>query len=342
MKLYPQNLRDRQHATIIKRRTYGLQGKGTPEGVNFSSEAPPPRIGRLGRFWARRSGLTEKQAATGLPAASMSTLSAAYAPVSMVGLLAGLFSLIAVNKHGADAATTAALYGALTAALGYAGALPWAGAAFRSLYKAPLRGGEVDVLLEDATDATTVERSYLTLVRDAIRQNVPENVEPELRAAIEALGQAIDRLPAVSVAPLDTAALRAEADGLFREAAEQTDRVIADSLERRAEALRRRCDAHERSAQYVRRSAALRAEIEAQIEALREGLAAFDAGLSADVADMAHLSESARRVASEAVSAAAAREELAEVFGGPDRPTYTPVTTTEAPVQTVGSRRGGN
>ena len=115
--------------------------------------------------------------------------------------------------------------------------------------------------------------------------------------------------------------------------------MIGESLERRADALERRADAHDRSAQYVRRSAALRSEIEAQIEALREGLSAFNAGMIA-TGDMAHLSESARRVASEAVSAADAREEVESWLSSPPPAAQASPAAEPERVATVG-RRGG-
>jgi hypothetical protein len=126
---------------------------------------------------------------------------------------------------------------------------------------------------------------------------------------VQALGEAIDRLPPIIVAPLDIEAVRQEAAALLEQARSEADRVVAESLARRADALGRRASANERSAQLVRRTAALRAEIAAEIEALREGLATFHTGTT-DSGEMAHLSESARRVAAEAIAVATAREEL--------------------------------
>src|SRR5687768_5732271 len=116
MNLYPQNLRDRQHAEIVKRRSYGLTGNSTPESYGDFRSVPEPKVGKLGRLWARRSGLTDKQAATGLPAASMSTLGVVYAPASVVGTFGALITLIAFKKGELDPATTLAVSSALTAA----------------------------------------------------------------------------------------------------------------------------------------------------------------------------------------------------------------------------------
>ncbi len=316
MKLFPQHLRDRQHAEIIRRRTYGLRGKGDIAATIGLSATPlpAPKMGMLGKLWAKGSGLTDKQAATGLPAASMSTLGTLWAVPSIVGGLGGLFGVIALAKHGNIeplAITTAA-----TAILSYLSAVPFARTAFHWCYKEPLAEGEIEHLLEEEKTATELEQSYLRLVRDAVRQTAEVNseTESEVQAAIVSLGEAIDRLPVVDVIPVDTTALRREADALQADALVNPDRVIGESLERRADALLRRADANDRSGLAVRRTAALRAEIDAQIAALREGIATLGTGYgtsdSATAENLQHLSESARRLAAEAVSAASARAEL--------------------------------
>jgi hypothetical protein len=59
----------------------------------------------------------------------------------------------------------------------------------------------------------------------------------------------------------------------------------------------------------VRRAHALRAELTAQMDALREGLTGFHVGM-ADTTLLTHLAEDARRVAAEASAVAQARAEL--------------------------------
>ncbi|MBC7808812.1 MAG: hypothetical protein H7145_21985 [Akkermansiaceae bacterium] len=315
MKLFPQHLRDRQHGTVIRRRTYGLRGKGDYAGTNVeSTPLPPPKIGKLGRLWLKGSGLTEKQAATGLPAASMSTMGTVWCAPTIAGGVALLISGISLAKHGV--VEPLAISAAATAVLTYLSAVPWAKMAFQWCYKEPLAEGEIEQLLENENTATEIEQAYLRLVRDAVRQTaeVGPETEAEVQAAIASLGEAIDRLPAVSVTPVDTVALRHEAETLQADALTNPDRVIGESLERRADALIRRADANDRSGLAVRRTAALRAEIEAQIAALREGIATLGTGYgtsdSATSENLQHLSESARRLAAEAVSAASARAEL--------------------------------
>jgi hypothetical protein len=308
MKLYPQNLRDRLHALIIKRRSYGMITREARDPSGIMRVLPEPHIGRLGRLWAKRSGLSEKQLATGLPAASQRTLLTAWLVPILPIFLSGVIGLPLVFEEGVPAAAYYIPWLVGSGMLSYLSAVPWAAATFRQLYRPPLRDTEIEALLEYSE--TDLERAYLTLVRDAIRQEVPRQTEEDVRAAIQALGEAIDRLPTVTLPSIDTAPLRAEAEALIAQARRSgTDRVIAESLERRADALLRRAEAHDRSLLSVQRTDALRSEIEAQIEALRAGLAAFSAGMPV-TEDMAHLSESARRVAAEATSAADARAEL--------------------------------
>jgi hypothetical protein len=341
MKLFPQHLRDRQHATLIRRRSYGLRGKGDYAGTNIDSiPLPEPKIGLLGRLWAKGSGLTEKQAATGLPAASMSTLGTVWCPPSIVGGLGILISAIVLGKHGNI--QPLAVTSAATAILTYLSAVPFAKMAFHWCYKSPLAEGEIEQLLENEQTSTELEQAYLRLVRDAVRQTaeVSPETEAEVQAAIHSLGEAIDRLPVVNVTPVDTAALRSEAAALQTEALTNPDRVIGESLERRADAILRRADANDRSGLAVRRTAALRAEIEAQIAALREGIATLGTGYgTADNAtseNLQHLSESARRLATEAISAASARAELDAVVS--DKWTRINDTKSEPERVSVGAR----
>jgi hypothetical protein len=188
---------------------------------------------------------------------------------------------------------------------------PFAEAAFRSLHK-PLQVTEVEGLIKETVEE--LEKAYLALLRDVLLTDVPEKAEADIRAAVEALGEAIEKLPRVRIEPFDTAALRLEAAQLQQQALTEPDRVTADSISRRADALERRAEAHEHSALLAKRAAALRAEILAQIETLREGLAGhqLEDGVGPTVA-FAELSDTARRVAQEASAAAEARQELAQV-----------------------------
>lgn len=92
MNIFPQDLRDRQHATIVQRRSYGVYSASSPSYM--TGDPPPPRRGRLGRLWTRDSNLTPEQAATGLPAASMQTLSSLWVLPSLGVPLSALVGLL--------------------------------------------------------------------------------------------------------------------------------------------------------------------------------------------------------------------------------------------------------
>jgi hypothetical protein len=184
----------------------------------------------------------------------------------------------------------------------------WARARFRRLLEAPLSAEEVDRLLEKTPGS--MDRRFLELVRDAVRQPGSAAAQENVREALGSLAAAIERLPPIETAPLDTAALREEAQALEAQAGTEPDRVTAESLERRARALLYSAQTHEHSGLMFRRAAALRSEIETQMVAMREGLMALHAQ-ALDAAGFAELASSAREVATEAVRLAAAREELA-------------------------------
>ena len=309
MKLYPQDLRDRQHAVIIRRRAYGVYSGAAPTQYSvLSTEPPAPRLGRLGRLWMRGTGLTEQEAATSLPAASVQTGPALwFLPLLAVPAFMWAAFLSATGNvlpgwetWGVTAAGTGAtLWLSLTQ-------LPRS--VLRGLHKKPLSTSEIDALLPDAH--TDVDRAYLGLLRDAVQQTVPPDAEIPLRDALRSLARAVDSLPPLASAPQDTNALRQQAQEMSARAGQEKNGVVAASMERQADALSRRAAALERSAQVVGRTPALRSELLAQMEALRAGLTDFRTDGASDAGMLAALSEDARRVANEAGNVALARAEL--------------------------------
>jgi hypothetical protein len=308
MKLYPQDLRDNDHARIVRQRSAMSSSSGTGTTYNPNAPLPEPQLGTLGKLWAKGLGMSDRQAAVGNAAAGEWTGAAAWLTATLGSLVPGMVVAVLSKKTGLDPALAWASFGASSVGLAALGFGPFARAAFRSLHK-PLQAVELEGLMKESLDP--LEGAYLRLVRDVLLTEASAKAEADIRAAIEALGQAIERLPAVVIEPLDTAKLRDEVLVLHQQALLETDRVTADSLTRRADALERRAHAHEHSALLSKRAAALRAEILAQIETLREGLAGhqLEDGVGPMVA-FAELSETARRVAQEAASAAEARQEL--------------------------------
>lgn len=307
MNLFPQDLRPRHHRRIVARRDYASVHSAGNTQVPASALDTTPRLGRLGRFWARGSGMSDEQAANGAPATAnltgmMGVLSAILGPIGSVVLVA------AAHKAGVRGLEAWMLWGALSAGIVTLGFGPLSRSAFQQLHRA-LTVAEVEELLAEAGD--DLERAFLRLTRDAVRIAMPDPPATELRHSIIALAEALERLPEVLASPVDTTALRIEAEALEAKGLVEADRVIGDSLIRRADALRRRAEAAERAVQAGKRTDALRAEIQAQIEALHEGLAAFSGDTaSISLSDLTHLSEAVRRVAAEAVSSLNARAEV--------------------------------
>jgi hypothetical protein len=312
MELFPHDLRAQHHATLTKRRSLGVKGGTTPAGYDSMFEvAPPAPLGWLGRLWTKGSGLSEAQAERAQPNASMATQGSLWAVGSLGGLLPGLVLMVAADKGKVPPALAWTIWSAITAgSFGLGAGLGFLG--FRQVSGKPISASELEVLGEKAE--SELDRAFLALVRDAIRTNLPDPPASEIRKSIAALGEALDSLPEVGPSAVDPELLRAEADQIDAQAMAETDRVTSDSLTRRADALRRRAESAERTALAGKRTAALRAEIQAQMEALREGLAALsvDAAKSS-LADLSDLAENVRRVAAEAVGAIDAEAEIERI-----------------------------
>ena len=336
MELFPHDLRARHHALLIKRRSYGVRGAGTPSGYEGSLEpVPAAKPGWLGKIWSKGSKLTEAQASRALPNSSMGTQGSLWGVGASGSFLIGMPLLIAAQKSGMDPALAWSAWMAATAGCFALGGGLLARFAFRSVSDKPLVESELELLTEKAE--TDLEKTFLSLVRDAIRTSLPDPPASEVRKSIAALGEALDSLPEVAPSAVDPAALRAEAEGIDALSLAEADRVTSDSYSRRADALRRRAESAERTSLAGKRTAALKAEIQAQMEALREGLAALGAdGATTALADLASLAESVRRVAAEAVSALDAETEIEKISPKPGNG-GAEIATEETPVrQTLG------
>ena len=281
-----------------------LQARDSKDKVG--AEAPEPRLGEIGRLCSAGMGLDESSAAALVPAAR-EAISNWFVPVLPAIPLSVIGSVVLIIGMHAPVALLPLYLGTVGLTFASIG-IGWARARFRRLLEAPLSAEEVDRLLEKTPGS--MQRRFLELVRDAVRQPGSAAAEENVREALGSLAAAIERLPPIEAAPLDTAALREEAQALELQAGTEPDRVTAESLERRARALLYSAQTHEHSALMVRRATALRSEIETQMVAMREGLMALHAQ-ALDAAGFAELASSAREVATEAVRLAAAREELA-------------------------------
>lgn len=301
MRILPQDLAERWHIDLIRRRTL--------PGVNAQAFAavPPPSskpLGLLGRFWTANSPVPPERAAKALRSMGQKV----FLPVFFsfyVLLFGGMLSLGAIKEQP----NLPIGYLLLPLMLGLSASLTafLPRRSFRGLHERPLTPDEVDSLLERCHD--DLEREFLQLVRDIAFQPANAETEAAVVSALGAIQKAMERLPVIQVNPLDGDSLRAEASTLFDEARREPDRITAASIERRAQAILHRVAANEQSSLLARRSSALRAEIVAQIQALREGVASLQVN-APDFTGLGELAHAAQRVASEAAGVAEARAEL--------------------------------
>lgn len=346
----------RLRATMAQMQTSGqfngAEGKSIVQAtariaINGSETVPPlttPKTQPMGfwtRFWAGGTRL-EPEAARQV-VRGMGGMIGGFAGGlggGGVGLLApGV--MIALFSHAPIVGVVLASLGAAMAGLGFA--LPRY--LLTEYARRPLTLVEIE-MLADATDDPT-EKAYLSVIGEAMRQPVVlgTQTERDVRAALGTLGEAIDKLPRVTAPHQNEGELRADAQKAWADADAEPDAIIAASLRRRAEAQEKTAQTAQKSALLVRRADALRREIEAQIEALRMDLSAFDANTSDAAqnvettqnaaAHLSQLADSVQSVAREAGSLTDARDEVAQwtqqTGTSPSLP-LTPSRTAEMPV----------
>lgn len=335
MHLFPQDLGEKRCQILTARRA----GRAVPP----PEDAAP--IGAWGRRWLG------KQKADWTPAEARASLDAARRPARAWAAL-GLLAIPPALGLGLSSHEMPVISLDLALAAGwmwlFALAQPRRLVArkHRQMYERSVTPGEIAALLPQAHDE--LERSYLTLVMDVVRQEVAGAQEEgpasgtDLRSALRALGDAIDKLPATRAVghlslggetpDIMTEVLRRTAAETLLQAQAEQDRVVAASLIRRVEALHRRADATMRANVLVRRFAVLRQEMAAETEALRAGLAAYYTGAH-DITDLTRLADDMQRVAAEAAAMTAAVEEVdAWMLGAPARP-QAPAEAAPAQVQ---------
>ena len=323
MNLFPQDLGEKRSRILAARRA----GRTVPP-----NEGAPP-IGAWGRRWLG------EQKTEWTPAEARASLDAARRPARAWAAL-GLLAIPPALGLGLSSHEMPVILLDFALASGwmwfFALAQPRRLVARKhgQMFERAVTPGEIAALLPQAHDE--LERSYLTLVMDVVRQEVAGAQEQgpasgtDLRSALRALGDAIDKLPATRAVghlslggetpDIMTEVLRRTAAETLIQAQAEPDRVVAASLIRRVEALHRRADATMRANVLVRRFAVLRQEMAAETEALRAGLAAYYTGAH-DIADLTRLAEDMQRVAAEAAAMTAAVEEVdAWMLGAPARP----------------------
>ncbi len=317
MDIYLQDLGRRRQTALLQWRVSSLNS-GPPgqraEGslITFrtaeAGKEARPRLGWLGRLWARGADAPPEVAAAGLDAMRGQNYGIVYGMVGgSIGFWMPAIALAASGEHLIG--LLLGVPGVLLSGLGL-----WVpGYGLRRVCRPPVSVGEIEALHTAASDE--LEQAFLRLAADAVRQDVAPEAAERVRAALRAVGEAIDALPAVAVPRASVDTLRAEAAQAQAEARAETDAVVAASHGRRAEALERSASAAQRSQTLMRRASALRGEMLAQIESLRLGLAGFETA-SGDVSSLTSLADAVRVVAEESVSVADARAELDAVLPG--------------------------
>ncbi len=353
MKLFPQDLGDKRSRILLLRRA-GLPFRSIADGHDDQTDRAA--LGFWGRAWLTTSKNKTGRLTTAKSKKAADTTDSAVVDEAALCALRGLrhrtrawATLGALPALAAVGIFTGGVTGGIhppemvalvlgSSGLAYFCAIgrPRAllAARLRKIREQPLMAEEIAFLLPMATDQ--LERSYLTLMMEVSRQEVSGSALPgdmagtrtDLREALQALGDSIDRLPVGRTAGSErpdimTEVLRRTAEETLKQAQAEPDRVVAASLIRQVEALHRRADATNRADTLVRRFWALRQEIAAETEALRAGLAAYYTG-SGDVTDLTRLVQNVRAVAREAAAATAAVEEVDAVMDAAVTPTTTP------------------
>ncbi|MDX1934239.1 MAG: hypothetical protein SFU56_16685 [Capsulimonadales bacterium] len=315
MEIFPVDLGPEWQVALIQARMLASSAPGSRRGPRTSVTAGDTgtRFGALGRFWTGGAGLPDGRADDVLR--SMGGVIGG----SVGGLGGGSIGFLAPAIVGGTQGQP--IFGAIFGLLGLTmltAGIVMPRALLRHWARTAITPNEVEAML-DGREAGP-ERAYLTLLRDALRQEIPDQAATEIRKALRALGEAIHRLPAVpETGETDARQLRENAESAERAASEEPDPVTAASLRRQAEALLRSARAAEQSALVLRRNAVLRREIAVQTEALRLGLAALYAG-AGDMAELSRLAEQVRGVAAEAGAVADARAELEEFLTNESTP----------------------
>jgi len=168
------------------------------------AEAPEPHLGVVGRLCSQDMNLDEKSAAALVPAAR-NTISNCLVPFLPAVPLSFISSVLLFIPLHAPIGFLPVYLGTIELAVAASG-IGWTRSRFRRLLEAPLSAEEVDRLLEKTQGS--MDRGFLELVRDAVRQPGSAAAEENVREALGSLAAAIERLPPIEAAPLDTAALR--------------------------------------------------------------------------------------------------------------------------------------
>jgi hypothetical protein len=346
MELTPRDLGTERYLSVIRKRVTPMTPQGTPATGTGADNAPVRRRGRrvrsrIRRYWVQDLNVDDETAAEVADIVSKGTPG--------VGMKVGLFIFSLYFWLGIFITSLFAPFGVPFTLL-----LMWSiitplilmspRKTVRQMDEKPLTVPEVEAMLPHARGR--LDRMYLNLVMDALRQEVPtESAKSDIRAALRHLGDVVASLPADPVGTRDAGSLHKEAMERRQQAAMETDSVVQASLIRQADALERRATVAALNDRSSRRAAALRREARTMMDSLRSILVAYQQTAPTDSASIGQLSDAVQRMASEAQAVATAKRELEDdeierLFGGPlpqpvPVPTIVPQTPTNGHNHTV-------
>ncbi len=337
MEIRPEDLGEARQAGLIRLRAFvanvndalapGASGPWLAQAKGVAAPVAPDKwdtrpLGPLAWLWSRGTGLPNATVWSALTGRGMAIV--AGLTIGGIGTLS-FFLLLGFTFALQAGETKGALICAFFECVALS-ALCLPGVSFRRWSRKPLTEAEANFLIEAEPETNGLERAFLALVRDAVRSSPPAGeTEQTVRQALRALSDALAQLPpttnhdALTVGASDW---QAEADALEAQAQAEADPVIAASLARRADALSRSATSAARSSLLVRRTQALRSELETQTHALRLGLANLHPAASgstaatndvngpAALADLSQLALAVQKVARETANIADARAEL--------------------------------
>ena len=285
MQLTPEVLGDTRCVDVIRKRS--LVNIAQTSQMAYRDNTVPVKLSRRQRDWLKKTTVDpDSEFARLLVGATRMYTSQVSGGLSLgMGLGCGVPATMMLAMGIFEGKLEGYLIGGFFATLSLIGVIAGQVApqeSYKKWMSTQLHTAELDEILKEEHDP--LYKSFVLLIRDAISQkNLPRDTEDNVTAAITALGAAIHRLPNTGTAldPGDSATLRDQAQQLIDQATVESDNVIRDSLVRRSDALIRSADSADETHQWLRRTAYLRQELDAQITSLRHSL---QANMDGDIA----------------------------------------------------------
>lgn len=285
MQLTPEVLGDTRCVDVIRKRS--LVNIAQTSQMAYRDNTVPVKLSRRQRDWLKKTNVDpDSEFAKHLVGATRMYTSQVSGGLSLgMGLGCGVPATMMLAMGIFEGKLEGYLIGGFFATLSLIGVIAGQVApqeSYKKWMSTQLHTAELDEILNEEHDP--LYKSFVLLIRDAISQkSLPRDTEDNVTAAITALGAAIHRLPDTGTAldPVDSATLRDQAQQLIDQATVESDNVIRDSLVRRSDALIRSADSADETHQWLRRTAYLRQELDAQITSLRHSL---QANMDGDIA----------------------------------------------------------